>query len=122
MGVDWSSVEWYSRSRTSIESGPSIAVTKAGRVVLNEAAMTLLAQMPEAFQVGVIQGAKGKTTLILQVAKKGDGGSLALAAQGKKHSLNTARFLKEKGLEKVFGTTYNKVEYDADHSSFIVIL
>ncbi len=123
MSIDWERVEWYSRSRATTDSGPSVSISKGGRVVLNDRAIAMLPQVPEAFQVGIIAGPRGKTILVLQAAAKADRGSLALNSQGKKYSLNTKRFLTEKGLTTHFGTTKAiKPEYDEEHNVLITNL
>jgi hypothetical protein len=122
MSVDWTAVEWYERTRTSGEGGPTVTINKAGRTILNQAALSLFGQVPEALQVGVIQGQRGKTTLVLQAASKGDAGSLALSTQGTKVSINSGRFYKNKGFEKFFATSYSKPEYDSEHNALVISL
>ena len=116
-------VIWYSRSRGSIETGPNVSVNKAGRVVVNQEAMNLFDEVPEAMMVGIIPQARGKATLVLQAAKKGDVGALTITKQGKaKFSLNTSRFLKESGLEKHFGSASAKPEIDRNFNALVVTL
>ncbi len=123
MSVDWNQVEWYSRSRSTADSGPSVTISKGGRIVLNEQALALLPEVPEAFQVGVVTGSRGKATLVLQAASKSDSGSLVLNSQGRKYSLNTKKFLTDKGLTIHFGTAKaNKLEYDKEHNALIANL
>jgi hypothetical protein len=121
--IDLSQVEWYRRSRgSSADIGPSVAIGKSGRLTLNEEAIKLFGETPEAMQVGLIMGARGKATLVLQAAKKSDEGSLALAPAGRKFGLNTSKYFKDKGLEKVFNTTYTKPEFDSEHRVLVVSL
>jgi hypothetical protein len=88
--------------------------------VLNEQAIALLPEVPEAFLVGVVTGSRGKVTLVLQAAAKSDSGSLVLNSQGRKYSLNTKKFLTDKGLTTHFGTTKaTKPEYDEEHNALI---
>lgn len=123
MSVNWEEIEWYSRGRTTADTGPSATISKGGRVVLNEQALAMLPEVPEAFQVGVVTGSRGKVTLVLQAAAKADPGSLVLNAQGKKYSLNTKRFLTDKGLTSHFGTTKAITpEYDEEHNALIANL
>jgi len=119
--IDWSQVDWYSRTRGPAMVGPSVAVNKSGRTVLNDEALSLVGN-PEAFQVGIIQGGRGKTTLVLQAAGAKDAGSLKLTRQGKsKASLNTTKFFRDRGLEKVFESSGNP-DVDEESNTLIVTL
>lgn len=121
MSVDWEKVQWYSRSRGSAETGPSVTISKPGRVVLNEEALNLFSERPEAFQVGIFQGNRGKVSLVLQAASKGDSGSLALSKQGTKFSLNTSKFLTDRGLTDHFNSNKaSKPEFDEEHNALII--
>lgn len=123
MSVDWDQIEWYSRSRGGTEAGPVVTISKAGRVVLNEQALRLFGETPEALQVGVFQGSRGKVTLVLQSALKSASGSLALSQQGKRFSLNTSKFLTDRGLTNHFGTDKAiKPEYDQEHNALVINL
>lgn len=121
MSVDLSKVQWYQRSRGSIVAGPSVAINKGGRTIINEQAMDLVGN-PEAMQVGILQGGRGKTTLVLKAAAKGESGALVVGRQGKKYALNTARFLKEMGLENHFGKMENTPELDEQNDTLFVTL
>lgn len=116
-------VEWYSRTRGATDIGPSISLNKAGRVVLNQDTLGMFDVTPEAFMVGIIQGRSQKITLVLQAANKGDVGALALTPQGRtKFSLNTSRFFKERGLERLFGEVGEKPKYDKEHNALLTSL
>jgi hypothetical protein len=118
--IDLSNVEWYSRSRGPAMLGPSVAISKAGRVVLNQEALDLIGQ-PDALQVGIIQGSRGKLTLVLQASAKGDAGSLTLSKQGKsKYSLGTSKFLRDRGLDKHFGNAEGAPDLDEEANTLAV--
>jgi hypothetical protein len=123
MDIDWNAIQWYERTRgTSAVVGPSISIGKNGRISLNEQAATLHGAAPEAYQVGLIRGTRGKVTLVLQAAAKSDKGALALSHVGRKYGLNTIKFMTDNELEKFFGSEYTNLEYDQEHNAIIVSL
>jgi hypothetical protein len=123
MSINWNEVQWYTRSRSgSAEVGPTLSVSKVGRLSLNEKAVGLHGAVPEAYQVGIVRGNRGKVTLVLQGASKSDQGALALGKVGKKYGLNTAKFLKGNELDKFFGSEYTNLEFDQEHNAIIVSL
>lgn len=118
--IDLSQVEWYSRSRGPAMIGPTVVVNKGGKTILNEEALALIGH-PEAVQVGVLQGTRSKVTLVLQAAARGDSGALTLSKQGKsKRSVNTTKFLRDRGLDKLFGTVEATPELDEETDTLIV--
>lgn len=100
----------------------TFACCKGVRAVFNDETLRLLGETPEAFQIGIVQGQCSKNTLILQAAAKGNEGALAPGKVSKEHSLNTTKFFKDRGLDKVVATEYTKPDYDAEHNAFIVSL
>lgn len=123
MTIDWDHIDWYLRTRGAQEEGPAISISKAGRVVMNEDALNLFGKWPPALQVGVIQGNRSEVTLVLKSASKGDTGSLTVTKQGRKFSLNTSKFLKDRGLIDHFGNEkVIKPEFDHEHNALIATL
>lgn len=120
MSVDMSKVIWYTRTRGPVAAGPSVTINKAGRLVINDEAMELFGEIPEAVQLGLYDAGRGKISVILQAAAKSDTGSLAVTKQGKsKYSVNSAKFLRDLGHEKMFGSSSSKLDFDHEHSALV---
>lgn len=125
MSVNWDQVNWYTRTRgTSATVAPSVNINKAGKVQITEAAIGLIGDAPEAFQVGLFNGRGGRVTLVLQAAMKSDSNSMVVAkpSTSKTYNLNTTKFLTENKLESSFGQKGIEVTYDADHKALLVPL
>lgn len=123
MSIDWDSIQWYSRGRAvgATAAGPSVAVNKTGKVVLNEEALKLFTNVPESVTFGIHQGSRVKLSFIIAAANKGDAGALAVSKLGSKYTINTVKFLKDNKLESMFGSAVAvKIDHDEKHDALVV--